>query len=222
MKDRTQRRPSGSTAMRVNEPLSAWTKANGRLPLHCRHSSPMTPPWTTAATVAPGPSAVEDAIQAGARALLEPLGRLGAGDDVPALLGEDLGDERIAARDGDPEGPAVELAEVDLAQLGQHDRLQARPLGERRGGLRGAAQRRHVERVQRLGRERRGDRLRLAHAGLRQRRIGLALEQLEGLVLARRLRRPVAHEHDLDRALRPRVVGLLVALGSHRPQASRV
>jgi hypothetical protein len=91
--------------MRVIEPLSAWTKANGRLPLACRHSSPMTPPWTTAATVVPGSSP----------STREAVHGLGTRDDVPALLREDLRDARVALRDRDPERPAVELAEVDLA-----------------------------------------------------------------------------------------------------------
>jgi len=61
-------------------------------------------------------------------------------------------------------------------------------------------------------------RLRLALARRRERRVGLALEQLERLALDGGLRGAVAHEHDLDRVRRPRVVLLRVALGDHRAQ----
>ena len=207
---RTHQCPSGSSTSRDSEPLSACTKANGRLSLAWRHSSPMTPPWTTAATRRARLGALDHPRQAGARALREGLHRLGAGDDVPALLREDLADDRVAAAHGDPKRAAVELAEVDLAQLGHDDGFESGQRGERRGGLRGAPQRRDEERGQRLAGEVRRHGLGLALAGVRQRRVGLALEQLERLVLDGRLGRAVADEHDLDRARRARVVLLRV------------
>ena len=71
-------------------------------------------------------------------------------------------------RTRDPKRAAVELAEVDLAQLGHDDGFESGRGGQRRGGLRGAAQRRDEQRRQRLVGEVRGDGLRLALAGLRQ------------------------------------------------------
>ena len=58
---------------------------------------------------------------------------------------------------------------MDLAQLGHDDGFESRQRGQRRGGLRGAAQRRDVERRQRLAGEVRRDGLRLALAGRRER-----------------------------------------------------
>ena len=52
--------------------------------------SPMTPPWTIAATDAPAGTFATIQLDPGARARGDVLHRLGALDDVPALLREDL------------------------------------------------------------------------------------------------------------------------------------
>src|SRR3954471_14425117 len=102
----------------------------------------MTPPWSTAAATAPGSTASTIAPTPRAHPPRQRVHRLGAGDDVPALLGEDAADERIALRRADPELAALELAEVDLAQVLDHRRLEPGPRAQRRGGLGGAPQRR--------------------------------------------------------------------------------
>ena len=97
-----------------------------------------------------GLQARDHAVEAGLRARREVLHRLGARDDVPALRAEHLRHPRVATAHGDPKRAAVELAEMDLAQLGHDDGFEPGPRRERRRGLRGAAQRRDVERRQRL------------------------------------------------------------------------
>ena len=76
LKLRRSRRPPGMTTRRLIEPLSEWMNANGRLPVARRQSSPMMPPWTTAAAVTFGPVSATMRSQAGADAGLDRLGRL--------------------------------------------------------------------------------------------------------------------------------------------------
>ena len=76
---------------------------------------------------------------------------------------------------------ALPLAEVDLAQVGDHLRLQARGGGERLGGLRRALQRGDEEGAQRLAVQALGDPRRLLAALRGERRVAVAADQLEGL-----------------------------------------
>jgi hypothetical protein len=82
------------TTTRVIEQLSARMKANGRLPVASRQISPMTPPCRTAMQRRPGPGPLDERRDAAADALLDGLGRLGAGEDVPALFGQRPDDDR--------------------------------------------------------------------------------------------------------------------------------
>ena len=157
----------------------------------------------------------DDPLDPGARALGEVLHALGSRDDVPALLREHLADDGVARGQGDPERATVQVAEVHLAQLGDDDGLEPGGLRDRLRGLGGAAQRRDEQRLQRLAGEERRDAPRLLDALGRQRRVRLALEQLERLAVDGRLRGAVAHEQDLDRLRRARVVALRVAAFGH-------
>src|SRR5437868_10481817 len=64
------------------------------------------------------PGLLDNATYGRAHASAERLERLGAGNDVPTLLLEDLAHERIALGDADAELPALPLPEMDLGELG--------------------------------------------------------------------------------------------------------
>ena len=95
----------------------------------------------------------DDAPQRAADPLPERVGRLGAGDDVPALLGDHLHGDRMALGDALAVQLALPVTEVDLAQVTLDDRLQAEAGGQRRRGLHGAAQRRDVDGVDLVARQ---------------------------------------------------------------------
>ena len=164
LKLRRSKRPPGMTIRRLIEPLSEWMNANGRLPVARRHSSPMIPPWTTAAAVASGPGLGDDPVQAGADAGLDRLGRLAAGDDVPALLLERTPDERVALHRAQAVLAALPLAQAHLGELRHDDGLEAgraRPAARRSAPC---AQRRDEEPGEPLARQALGDGARPARA----------------------------------------------------------
>ena len=109
----------------------------------------MTPPWVNTATVWSGWRR-PGAIRASRTRRGEIVGRFGARDDVPALLGEHLAGERMALDDPDTKQAALPLAQVHLAQVGFDDRLEAQPGGQGGGGLGGAPQGAHVDGRDRL------------------------------------------------------------------------
>ena len=82
----------------------------------------------------------DDAPERPADPLPQRVGRLGAGDDVPALLGDHPHGGGMALGDALAVELALPLAEVDLAQVALDDRLEAEAGGKWRGGLHGAAQ----------------------------------------------------------------------------------
>ena len=88
----------------------------------------------------PWPDRGDDLRDPGGDAGAEVLPGLGVGDRVPAFLGEDLLDDRVAAAGADPVLAALELAEEDLAQLRDDRRLEAGRLRQRRRRFLGAAQ----------------------------------------------------------------------------------
>src|SRR6185437_8553951 len=90
------------------------------------------------------------------------------------------------------------LPQVDLTQAGLDPHLQPAPLGQRRRGLSGAAQRRDVDGVDALGAEPRADQLGLHFTLGRQRRVTVAVHEREHLAVPVRLRLSMPHEHKLD------------------------
>ena len=177
LKVRSSQRPLGKTTSREIDALSTWTNASARLPVACRQSSPMTPPWRTAAATAPGPTASTIVATPRRTRRRERVHRLGARDDVPSLLGEDLPDERVALGRADAELAALQFAEVHLAQVLDHGGLDAGPPAQRRGRLGRAPQGRDEDAREALGREARPDRLGLLAALGRERRVGVAADR---------------------------------------------
>ena len=132
------------------------------------------------------------------------------------LLGEDLEDERVALAGVLAQAAGFPLAEVHLAQLALDDRLDAEPRRQRRRRLMGPLQRRDVDRVDALRRQPRADRLCLRKpVGVAQRRVAVAVDQLERVVLVERGRLAVADEQD-RRGARGRGELDLTVLLSHR------
>jgi hypothetical protein len=128
---------------------------------------------------------------------------------VPAFPLGDLGDEGVAFGDLDPVPTTLELAEEDLAQVGQHGGIEAEPLRQRRRGFLRAPQ---------VGDEGAGEPLvgqllrhrdRLRPADLRQRRVALAVDQRKSLARQRRFGGTVADDDDLHRVGRWHVAVLL-------------
>jgi len=135
-----------------------------------------------------------DALDGVAQPAAEDLARLGARDQVPALLAHDALEEGVLVGRHLAQQTALPRAEEHLAQVGLDHRLQARALDQGRRGLGSAAQVRHVEAVERLGGQAPRQLLCLVPPDLRERRVALPLDQLEGLTLDGVGRGPVAHE----------------------------
>ena len=95
----------------------------------------MMPPWLKIATQRPALAATMRSRAPRTRARIA-LGRLGAGDGVPALLAEHLQGDRMALGHVLAVELALPLAEVDLAQVALDDRFEAELGGERRRRLR--------------------------------------------------------------------------------------
>ena len=96
----------------------------------------MMPPWLNTAMRPPGVGGRRCGRARRAPGRGSTLGDSAPGIDVPALLGEHLEGDRVALGHVLAVQLALPLAEVDLAQVGLDDRLEAEPGGERRGGLR--------------------------------------------------------------------------------------
>ena len=218
LKPRSSQPPSAPTTRREIEPLSEWTKANGRLPVACRQSWPMTPPWTTATALASGPVA----------ATIRSMPAVSRAERSSQRSAPGITSQRSSAKTrwttGSPRwarirySPPLELAEEDLAQLGDHLRPQAGRGGERRRGFLRASQAGDEDAAKAApGAEPGGDHLRLRPAGLRERRVGVAVEQREGAAGDRRFGGPVADEDDLGRARRQLVGTLLESLAVGHP-----
>ena len=119
---RIQRSPN-TTTWEIDA-LDAPRKANGRADsVTWARISPMMPPWLKTATQLPGVGG-DDAVEGAADAGADRLGRLGAGDGVPALLAEHLQGDRVALGHVLAVELALPLAEVDLAQVALDDRLE--------------------------------------------------------------------------------------------------
>ena len=158
----------------------------------------------------------EHRVEAGADPRGERLHRLRARDDVPALLHQRAHGDRVALVHAPPVLAALPLAEVDLAQVLDHLRLQARGTGQRLGGLVRPLERRHEQRAQRLAVEALRDGARLLAALGGERRVAVALDELEGLARLEGGRGAVA-DHDQLRGVgrdgeRALAIGLV-----HRP-----
>ena len=161
-------------------------------------------------------------VDPGAHAQRERLHRLGARDHLPALLLDRLQRDRVALGEPHAELAAVPVAEEDLDQLGDHDRLEPEPRRQRRRGLRGPLQRRDEEAAERLAGEPLGHERRLHLALGRERGIAVAVEEREPLPRHGRLRGAMADEDDLGRARREDEPALVVdAFGDRRSLAAR-
>ena len=122
--------------------------------------------------------------------------RLGAGNDVPTLLAEDLHEHRIFRDRAFAEEPALPLAEMHLAQIGLLDGRDAQPRRERRRRLVRPAQCRDVDRIDLLVLQAVGEQLGLAFTDGMQLGIAVAVAEVEGLPGYLRRRLAVAnHEH---------------------------
>ena len=162
LKLRSSQRPSPRTTSREIEPLSEWTKAKGRLAVACRQSWPITAPWTTATAVVSAADGGDDLARSRPRRRAPK-----SSQDSPFGIASQrssaktCGDHRVAAAGADPVLAALEVAEVDLAQLRDHDRLQPGRLGQRRRRFLRAPQAGDEEAAEFVAAEALGDHLRL-------------------------------------------------------------
>ena len=102
----------------------------------------MIPPCAKTATRWSG-WAAGDPLDGAAGAGGEVVGRLGVGDDVPALLGDHPHRDRVAVGHLLAEQPALPVAEEDLVEVGVDDRGRCR--GRRRAPAPSRAVRRSFE-----------------------------------------------------------------------------
>src|SRR5262249_44421614 len=140
---------------------------------------------------------------------------LRARDHLPALLLEDLPDDRIALDHPLPVLTALPVAEVHLAQIGLHLGGQAQPGGQRRRGLRGAPQRAHVDRVDAPGGQPAGQAIGLLGPGRREAGVGVPRHQRERRARHVGLRLAVPDEQDVGGAGDVGEAGLRVAGRGH-------
>ena len=157
-----------------------------------------------------------DLIEAGAHPLGERLRVLGAGDDVPALLLEDTGVERVAVRSSDAQEASLPLPEMDLSQGSDDARLQAEARRQRCGCLGRALERRDEEGADGLAREALGNQGRLLVPLGRERRVGMTVDQVERLTRNRVGGGAVTDEDDLDSVGREGEAALGVGLRDRR------
>src|SRR6476659_6966342 len=92
----------------------------------------------------------DDAMKPSPDALVEVDVRFRTGDDVPALLYEDLFEDRVALRRAAPQLAFLPLAEEDLPQIGYLDGCETETRREWRGSLVRPPQRRDVNRRDRF------------------------------------------------------------------------
>ena len=155
-----------------------------------------------------------------ADALAERLGRLGAGDDVPALLRDHAQRDGVALGDALTVQLALPLPEVDLAQIGLDLRLDPQPGGERRRRLHRSAQRGDVDGVDGVAGEAVGDPLGLVPALRRQLRVAVAVDERERVARHERLGLAVADDEQLRRPGWSAEAGLAVLLLGDGAEAS--
>ena len=119
----------------VSEPLALCRKAKGSAPVIWRRNSAITAEWVKAtATLPRRPPRRRPASIAAPHALAEDGGRLGAGDQVPALFAQDPGQLGVAAGAARRDPVALPLAQVDLDQV--LERRPARARARRRSAPR--------------------------------------------------------------------------------------
>src|SRR5215470_15578749 len=140
---------------------------------------------------------------------------LRARDHLPALLLEDLPDDRIALGHPLPVLAALPVAEVHLAQPGLHPGGQAEPGRQRRRGLRGAPQRAHVDRVDARGGQPAGQESGLLAPARREAGVGVPVHERERRARQVGLRLAVPDQQDVGRAGDIGEAGLRVAGRGH-------
>ena len=172
----------------------------------------MAAPWLNTSDTSTGVCG-GDALDGASQPSPEDLTGLGAGDHVPALLGQHLREQRVCVGRLQAQKAALPLAEEDLAQIGLHHRRHAGAGDQRRRRLNGALQGGDVERVEGLLGQAQPDLLGLMASRFGERRVALALDQLEGLALERVGRGAVAHEPQLGGAGRADIGPLAEAAG---------
>ena len=206
---------SGVTTSREMDALSGPTKAKGSEPVACARI------FADGRSVAEHDGAAarvcrRDALDGPPQPPAEHLPGLGTGDHVPALLGHDLREDRIAVGRLHAQQAALPLAEEHLTQIGLDDGRHAAAGDEGRRRLDRALQGGDVQGVEGLLRQPEADLLGLVATGLGERRVALALDELEGLALQRVGRRAVADEPQLGGAGRADIGPLAEATGRSR------
>src|SRR5215469_4300059 len=132
----------------------------------------------------------------------ERLGGLGAWDHIPALFGHHPQRDRMTLGDVLAEHAAFPLAEVHLPEPGVHSRSQAEFVRQRGSSLRGAAHRGHVDRVNAAFGQPAADLTGLLLPLGRQRRVALAVDEVEESAVDVGLRLPVPDKQQVGRAWR--------------------
>jgi len=151
----------------------------------------------------------------------DPVGKdgrvFGARNHVPAFFGEDLPGDRVTVGHHLAVKAAFPDAKVDLTQVGLDLRAKAKGLGQRGGGLHGAAQSGDVNGVDALGREPRADPecFQLSLRG--QGRIAVAVDEREGDAIHVRSRLPVPDQKEVDGVRRHLEPALRISTG-HKPR----
>ena len=181
------------------EALSAALNGKGSQPQASPSAWPMTPPWVKTATVCPGCPA-HDAVQRSPDARREGSRWLGSGNDVPALLTDHAHGYRVTFNYAHPPHVPLPFPEVSLAQVMFSDRGNAQPIRQRRGGLGGPPEARHVDRGDGLAGQPVGQPFRLPPPGRAQFGIAVAGQERKrhGGVRAGRL--SVAQDQQLSRS----------------------
>ena len=129
----------------------------------------------------------------------ERRGGFGLGDDVPALLRPHPLGQRVVLGDHPAEQAALPSAKMDLTQARSYPRREAEQAGERRGRLRGPAQRGHVDRVDVQRGEPRGDAFGLLEALWRERWVAVPGHEREGRLWPGGLRFAVPDQQQVRR-----------------------
>ena len=157
------------------------------------------PPWAKAATRWSGCAA---AIRVMARRDPggEDVGRLGVRDDVPALLGDHAHGDRVALGDALAEHAPLPVAQEDLVEVRVDDHRQLEGARQRAGRLRRPTELRDVDRVDAFPGQSGAHLHRLLTPLGRERRIAVAIHELERLPLDRGLGLAVADEQHLGGA----------------------
>jgi F420-dependent oxidoreductase-like protein len=163
-----------------------------------------------------------DPLERSPNSSVELLERLGAGNDVPAFLAEDLHEHGIFGDGAFAKEATFPLAEEDLAEIRLLDGRDPQPLRERRRGLVRAAQCGDVDRVDLLALEPVGEKLRLANTCGMQFGIAVPVSELERPARHLGRRFAVADDEDGRRAGRGREPVLAYALFLGRAHPPRL